>query len=151
MRRLPDKRRVLCIRITAILSGVTCLALGACQPSAGPAQHGISAEAAVDVRPPEPLSIAALAANCYTCHAVGSSASGMPVLSGLKAGEISAALYGYQQTTDGNTVMHRIARALSAQQIEGIATFVATYPQAGLDQIPAPVPAPSEAGQGTSP
>lgn len=111
------------------------------------ARDPASAGAPVSDTAPAPLAFAALAANCYTCHVGGQAAQGIPGLAALDAEGIADALYRYRDVSptspamanvgpsefgDTNTVMHRIARALTDAQIAGIAEFVAAWPDAGL-------------------
>ncbi len=100
--------------VVALVSGI----VGACGPS----------ESARDVEPPAAAPAALLsettmlAAACSGCHAPSGDA--IVHIADLDAGEISSALLAYK-TEDGETVMHRLARAYTDAQIDAIAAHIA--------------------------
>lgn len=65
---------------------------------------------------------AALASSCSGCHAATGAA--IASLSGRSAGELESLLLEYRHG-EGTTVMHRLARAYSDEQIAAVSAYVA--------------------------
>jgi len=82
------------------------------------------------VEPPEPVTeldaelarVSALAASCSGCHAVSGGA--IVDLSDYTEGKLQAALQTYRTDLDGATVMHRLARGYSEEEIAAIASYL---------------------------
>ncbi len=99
---------------TASLALTTCLALGAAPASATePALAGN----------PQLGAGANLSSVCSGCHAPG----GVVIvdLHGYTSASVRALLMTYKTAADGGTVMHRLARGYSEQEITMIAEYVA--------------------------
>ena len=66
------------------------------------------------------------AASCSGCHATGAaSASSVPRLYGRDAGEITTAMNGFRDGSLPATVMNRIAKGFSDDELRAIATWLA--------------------------
>jgi len=65
---------------------------------------------------------AALAASCSGCHLGGS--MGIPSIETLGKDALTASLQAYKTDAQGTTVMHRIARGYSDQQLAEIAAYL---------------------------
>lgn len=65
-----------------------------------------------------------LAASCSGCHSRQSTAS-IPSLAGRTEEDLKAAFQFYKTDPDGTTVMHRIARGYSDEDIQTIANYLA--------------------------
>ncbi len=77
--------------------------------------------------PPPSLSVSAtLAASCSSCH--GPAGSAIPDFGSLGAVALSDRLTSYKYDTTGTTVMHRLARGYSDEQIVMISTYLAMKP-----------------------
>lgn len=69
---------------------------------------------------------AALSANCYTCHGPGGISPGsIPSIDGKAADYLLGKLRGFRDGTELNTVMGRIAKGYSDEQLQAIAAFLA--------------------------
>lgn len=68
-----------------------------------------------------------MARNCLTCHAAGVVASPIPRLSGLSAGRIADLLHEFKQDRRPATIMNRIAKGYSDEQIEALAEHLAGF------------------------
>ncbi|MEL6664111.1 MAG: cytochrome c, class I, partial [Pseudomonadota bacterium] len=66
--------------------------------------------------------VASLAASCSGCHM--ESGGAIASLSGLTAEELQARLVAYK-TEDGATVMHRLARGYTTEQIASVSSYLA--------------------------
>lgn len=66
---------------------------------------------------------ARLAAACSGCHAGPDAA--IASLDGRSAGDIARPMRAYRSQTDGTTVMHRLARGYTEDEIEAISTYLA--------------------------
>ncbi|MFN3233589.1 MAG: c-type cytochrome [Alphaproteobacteria bacterium] len=64
-----------------------------------------------------------LAAACSGCHA--GFAEGIVSLDGMDAETIAASLLSYKAAADGTSVMHRLARGYSEEDVRAIAAFLA--------------------------
>lgn len=64
----------------------------------------------------------ALASACSGCHAVGGSA--LSDLTGWSSEAIISSMTSYKDDVGGTTVMHRLARGYSAEEIELVARFL---------------------------
>jgi len=64
--------------------------------------------------------IEAIALSCSGCHA-DEARPGIPALSGLSSGDLYDSLSSYKRSTDGSTVMHRIARGYSDEELQRLA------------------------------
>lgn len=74
---------------------------------------------------------------CQSCHGAygaGQAAAGFPRLAGLDAAYLARQLAGYAAGTRAHAVMQPIARALSADEQQAIATYYSRLP------VPAPPP-----------
>ncbi len=70
---------------------------------------------------------AVLANACTSCHGVdGRSRSAIPAIGGLPAEAIAAAMTAFADNSRPSTIMGRIARGYSAEQIQMLATFFST-------------------------
>ena len=67
--------------------------------------------------------VASLAAACSGCHA--GPAKGIVSLKGMDAETMSAALMAYKADAKGGTVMHRLARGYSDEEVKAIAAYLA--------------------------
>jgi sulfide dehydrogenase cytochrome subunit len=69
---------------------------------------------------------AALTANCNTCHGPGGVSPGsMPSIDGKTVDYLLGKLRGFRDGTVDNTVMSRIAKGYSDEQLQAIAAFLA--------------------------
>ncbi|RIJ18315.1 hypothetical protein D1227_00480 [Henriciella mobilis] len=92
--------------------------LSACAPDgAGPVEEKDAAALAVPGR------TAQLALACSGCH--GPSGGAIVSLEGYSKAELSTALTLYKSDEDGTTVMNRLMRGYSAEDIEAISTYLA--------------------------
>ena len=67
-----------------------------------------------------------VAFNCYTCHGTdGASPADVPSLSGRSATYIKDKLLEYQSDAASATIMDRIAKALTAEQVDVVARYLA--------------------------
>ena len=88
----------------------------------------LSVDAEVDTRPasernyPNGLSVSAL--SCTGCHA-DTAGRGIPSLAGRSADQLLASLRVYGQPDTGTTVMHRIARGYTDEQLTALADYFA--------------------------
>jgi cytochrome c553 len=70
-----------------------------------------------------------LAATCANCHGTNGQARGeMPVLAGVPAEQIVAALADYRSGAQPATVMHQIAKGYTPEQIRLVAAYFAAQP-----------------------
>ena len=68
---------------------------------------------------------AALSANCYTCHGPGGVSPGsIPSIDGKTVEYVLGKLRGFRDGTAENTVMSRIAKGYSDEQLQAIAAFL---------------------------
>lgn len=68
--------------------------------------------------------VAVLAAACTSCHGVdGRSTTAIPSLAGRPADDLAAALLAYRDGTRGGTIMDRIARGYTPEQIALLAAW----------------------------
>ena len=82
------------------------------------------------VEPPEPVTgldaeltrVSSLAASCSGCHAVSGGA--IIDLSDYTAAKLKTALQTYRTDLEGTTVMHRLARGYSEEEIAAIASYL---------------------------
>jgi sulfide dehydrogenase cytochrome subunit len=65
------------------------------------------------------------AASCSGCHSAGATASSMPRLYGRDAGNIMTALTGFRDGSLPSTVMNRIAKGFSDDELRAIAAWLA--------------------------
>jgi cytochrome c553 len=65
------------------------------------------------------------AASCSGCHSVGATASVIPRLYGRDAGEIMTAMAGFRDGSRPATVMNRIAKGFSDDELHAIAAWLA--------------------------
>ena len=68
---------------------------------------------------------ASLAATCSGCH--GEAGAAIVALSGYTTDEIVVALMAYKSDTSGSTVMHRLMRGYSDEDITSISHYLAAY------------------------
>jgi len=96
------------VSLRSCLAVVACLALGALGPTESRADF-------------------ALAAACSGCHAgpANEATEGIVSLDGRDAETIAALFLRYKTETDGGTVMHRLARGYSDEEIAAIAAYLA--------------------------
>jgi sulfide dehydrogenase cytochrome subunit len=95
--------------------------------------------AAVDAAGPGPTgpSIEALSFNCYTCHGPGGrSPAGMPTLQGKQADYLLRRLLEFKQGRGHPTIMDRIARGYSDEELARIAAYIAADAAALAGQQP---------------
>ena len=100
----------------ALLSAVA--GLSACAPD-GAAPSGETSADALAV----PGRTAQLALACSGCH--GPSGGAIVALDGYSKAELSTALTLYKSDEDGTTVMNRLMRGYSAEDIEAISAYLA--------------------------
>jgi sulfide dehydrogenase cytochrome subunit len=90
----------------------------------------IAAAVAAEPAPAGP-SIEALSFNCYTCHGPdGRSPAAMPSLQGKRADYLLRRLLEFKQGKGHPTIMDRIARGYSDEELASIAAYVAAQPPA---------------------
>lgn len=92
------------------------------------AAAGLSLMAGVDAAEPAPAgpSVEALSFNCYTCHGPdGRSPAAMPSLQGKHAGYLLRRLLEFKQGKGHPTIMDRIARGYSDEELADIAAYIA--------------------------
>ena len=65
------------------------------------------------------------AASCSGCHSSGATASVIPRLYGRDAGDITTAMAGFRDGTLPATVMNRIAKGFSDDEVRAIAAWLA--------------------------
>jgi len=65
------------------------------------------------------------AASCSGCHSAGATASSMPRLYGRDAGNIMTAMTGFRDGSLPSTVMNRIAKGFSDDELRAIAAWLA--------------------------
>lgn len=84
----------------------------------------------------EPVMTASLAANCATCHGTGGVSSGpaTPGLGGMGKQYLGKVLADYQSGSRASTVMGRIAKGYSADEISRLAEFFSQQPFAAAVQ-----------------
>ncbi|WOR16180.1 hypothetical protein RYZ27_05825 [Hyphomonas sp. FCG-A18] len=100
--------------IFALLAGSLLAACGGAGPVEPPESAiGLDAELA---------RVSALAASCSGCHAVSGGA--IVDLSDYTEAKLKAALETYRTDMDGTTVMHRLARGYSEEEIAAIASYL---------------------------
>jgi len=99
------------------------LALAACSkaPSAEESAETASAETAVEDS--KLSSAAVLAAACSGCH--GEAGEAMTSLAGRDADTLEATLLGYKTDADGMSVMHRLMRGYSDEDIASVSAWIA--------------------------
>jgi sulfide dehydrogenase cytochrome subunit len=68
------------------------------------------------------------ATSCSGCHGASTEASVGPVLQGKSAQDIAAAMTEYREGRRPATVMDRIARGFSPEEIQAIAAWIAAQP-----------------------
>lgn len=108
-------------RAPSVLLLAAGLLAGACgsQTTAQPADAG-----------PDPAIQAAgqrLALSCTGCH--GGSSDAIPHLYDLTQEEMQSRLTAYQSDPDGTTVMHRLMRGYSAEEIAALSAYLAPGPE----------------------
>lgn len=70
-----------------------------------------------------------LASSCLNCHGDGSpNGTGIPAIGGRDAAFIRDALTGFRDGTRESTIMQRLAKGYSDQEIAHIATWLAARP-----------------------
>lgn len=70
---------------------------------------------------------AVLANTCFSCHGTeGKSQGAMPVLAGRPASYIKVTLNQYREDKKQGTVMNRIAKGFTAEEIESLSRFFAS-------------------------
>ncbi len=75
---------------------------------------------------PDPKQIESLVFTCYTCHGTdGESPGDMPSLKGVSAEEIKEKLLAFRQDQNDPTIMNRIAKGYSEDEINRIADYLA--------------------------
>ncbi len=97
-------------------------------PRAIAAAAGVSLMAVFEAGGAAPAgpSIEALSFNCYTCHGPeGRSPAAMPSLQGKPAAYLLRRLLEYKQGKGHPTIMDRIARGYTDEELAGIATYLA--------------------------
>ena len=67
--------------------------------------------------------VATLAASCSGCHA--GTADGIPSLEGKSAEAIATSLMKYKAETEAGTVMHRLARGYSDEDVTAVSAYLA--------------------------
>ena len=101
-----------------------------CGEACPPPIWGFLAVVALIVVTAEPLSAATAppgAASCSGCHAVHpASSSAIPGIYGRKADDVVAAMTAYRDGTMPATVMNRIAKGFSEDELRAIAAWLAT-------------------------
>lgn len=65
------------------------------------------------------------AASCSGCHSAGATASSIPRLYGRDAGNIMTAMTGFRDGSLPSTVMNRIAKGFSDDELRAIAAWLA--------------------------
>ena len=65
------------------------------------------------------------ATSCSGCHSSGATASAIPRLYGRDAGDITTAMAGFREGTLPATVMNRIAKGFSDDELRAIAAWLA--------------------------
>lgn len=71
--------------------------------------------------------VAVMADSCAGCHGTdGHSIGGMPAFSNKKADELKKALHDFKSGAKEATVMDRIAKAYSVEQLDAIADYYAS-------------------------
>ncbi|TNC98590.1 MAG: cytochrome C, class I [Stygiobacter sp.] len=71
--------------------------------------------------------VTVMADACAGCHGTdGHSVGGMPAFSGKKADELKKVLHDYKSGSREATVMDRIAKAYSVEQLDAIADYYAS-------------------------
>ena len=65
------------------------------------------------------------AASCSGCHSAGATASSIPRLYGRDAGDIMTAMTGFRDGSLASTVMNRIAKGFSDDELRAIAAWLA--------------------------
>lgn len=105
--------------ISRVLAAMACPVLIAAAAAAEPARTGPSVEA--------------LSFNCYTCHGPdGRSPAAMPSLQGKHADYLLRRLLEFKQGKGHPTIMDRIARGYSDEELASIAAYIAAQtPAAG--------------------
>ena len=73
--------------------------------------------------PPLQASGQRLALSCSGCH--GGSSDAIPDLYALEPGEMQSRLLAYKTETDGTTVMHRLMRGYSDEEIAALSAYFA--------------------------
>jgi cytochrome c553 len=76
----------------------------------------------------EESSARVLAANCFSCHTPLSETEPLPSLTHLSAEQIRRDLQAFQLNQRDSTVMNRICRGLTPEEIERIAGFLGKKP-----------------------
>jgi cytochrome c553 len=66
------------------------------------------------------------AASCSGCHSSGATASVIPRLYGREAGDIATAMAGFRDGSRPATVMNRIAKGFTDDELRAIAAWLAT-------------------------
>lgn len=100
--------------IPRILAAAAGLSLAAVARAAGPAPAGPSVEA--------------LSFSCYTCHGPGGrSPAAMPSLQGKHADYLLRRLLEFKQGKGHPTIMDRIARGYTDEELEAIAAYLAAH------------------------
>jgi cytochrome c553 len=69
-----------------------------------------------------------LAAACASCHRTDGHDSVIPSIAGLDESRIVHLMLVYRSTDQGSQIMHVVAGALSPEEIEAVAHFVAGHP-----------------------
>jgi cytochrome c553 len=64
-------------------------------------------------------------ASCSGCHSAGATASSIPRLYGRDAGNIMTAMTGFRDGSLPSTVMNRIAKGFSDDELRAIAAWLA--------------------------
>ncbi|MGQ0657105.1 MAG: c-type cytochrome [Chromatiales bacterium] len=76
-----------------------------------------------------PRSTEALAFNCFTCHGPeGQGTGSIPPLHGKSADQLLRRLLEFRQGRGNPTIMDRIARGYSDEELARIADYIATLP-----------------------
>ncbi len=94
------------------------------------AAAGLSLTAGVDAAGAAPAgpSIEALSFNCHTCHGPdGRSPAAMPSLQGKPADYLLRRLLEFKQGKGHPTIMDRIARGYTDEELAGIAAYLAAH------------------------
>jgi len=110
------------VLVTLAGLGLAGLVLAACSGEAGSGRAGAERTAPKDAA-------ARLSAACSGCH--DGPGAALASLEGRSAEDLSGSLATYRAETDGTSVMHRLARGYSHEEIELISAYLARQGKAG--------------------
>jgi sulfide dehydrogenase cytochrome subunit len=69
-----------------------------------------------------------LAASCASCHRTDGHDTVIPSIAGLDESRIIRLMLAYRSADQGSQIMHVVAGALSPEEIEAVAHYVALHP-----------------------